>query len=88
MTNGPSGTLYIGVTADPAARIHQHRSGTGPAFCREHGPTRLVHLEPHPTIAEAIARERALKRWKRGWKLNLIGRQNPDWRNLWDDLNA
>lgn len=86
MTNGPSGTLYIGVTADLPARIDQHRRGVGSAFCREHGLTRLVHVETLDRIDDAIAREKALKKWKRGWKLNLIGRHNPDWRDLWDDI--
>jgi putative endonuclease len=87
MTNGPSGTLYIGVTSDLVARVDQHRRGTGSDFCRQHGLTRLVHAEPHARIDEAIAREKALKAWKRAWKLNLIGKANPDWRDLWDTIN-
>ena len=46
-----------------------------------------MHVEPLPTIGEAIAREKAIKRWKRAWKLNLIGKHNPDWRDLWNDIN-
>ena len=88
MTNGPSGTLYIGVTAHLAARIAQHRRGVGSAFCRKHGLTRLVLVEPFDTIVEAIARDKALKKWKRAWKLNLIGRANSDWADLWEVINA
>jgi len=87
MTNVPSGTLYVGVTTNLAARIHQHRTGAGSDFCRKHGLVRLVYTEPHARIDEAIAREKALKGWKRPWKLNLIGRANPDWRDLWDDIH-
>ncbi|WP_019830959.1 GIY-YIG nuclease family protein [Sphingomonas sp. PR090111-T3T-6A] len=87
MSNGPSGTLYIGVTAALARRVLQHRQGVGSEFCREHGLTRLVYIERHERIDEAIVREKALKKWKRGWKLNLIGQMNPDWRDLWDDIN-
>ena len=87
MTNGPSGTLYTGVTANLAARVHQHRSGTGSDFCHENGLTRLVYVETHERIDAAIAREKAIKKWKRGWKLNLIGKANPDWRDLWDEIN-
>ena len=87
MTNGPSGTLYIGVTADIAARVHQHRCGQGSTFCREHGLTRLVHLEAHNDIQTAIAREKQMKAWRRAWKLNLIGRTNPDWADLFDTLH-
>jgi len=88
MTNGPHGTLYIGVTADIAARVYQHRQGTGSEFCRKHGLTRLVYAESYPTIEEAIAREKAMKRWKRQWKLRLIRKANPDWNDLWEVING
>lgn len=88
MSNGPHGTLYIGVTSDLAARVLAHREGTGSRFCREHGLTRLVYVEPYPTIEEAIAREKAMKRWKRQWKLKLIRRDNPDWNDLFEQINA
>jgi putative endonuclease len=88
MTNGPSGTLYIGVTGDIVARVHQHRLGHGSEFCRTWGLTRLVYAEPHARMDEAIAREKAMKRWKRAWKLRLIGEANPDWRDLWETINC
>ena len=88
MTNGPSGTLYVGVTANLAARIAQHRSGDGSDFCRRYGLTRLVYIEPHATITEAIAREKTVKAWRRGWKLNLIERANPGWDDLYLTFNA
>ena len=87
MTDAPSGTLYTGVTANLAARIQQHREGRGSDFCREHGLTRLVYVERHETMLDAIAREKALKKWKRAWKLNLIGKMNPDWEDLWEKIN-
>jgi putative endonuclease len=86
MTNGPHGTLYIGVTANLAARITQHREGKGSDFCREHGLILLVYAEPHGDIRDAIAREKAMKKWKRQWKLRLIRAQNPEWRDLYDDI--
>ncbi len=58
MTNKPGGVLYIGVAADLAARIAQHRAGTWSRFCAKYNLTRLVLAEPYPTIEEAIARER------------------------------
>ena len=88
MTNGPHGTLYIGVTADLAARITAHREGRGSEFCRKHGLTRLVHVEEYATIDDAIWREKAMKRWKRQWKLRLIRRDNPGWRDLFEIINA
>ncbi|MGJ3630005.1 GIY-YIG nuclease family protein [Sphingomonas sp. MMS24-JH45] len=68
MTNAPSGTLYVGVTSAIAARVAQHRAGTGSDFCRDHRLTRLVYVEPYATITEAIAREKQLKAWQRSWK--------------------
>ena len=79
MTNRPRGVPYIGVTADLAARIHQHKIGRGSAFCRRYGLDRLVFTEEFPTIEEAIAREKAMKAWKRAWKIELIEKSNPEW---------
>ncbi|WP_241557143.1 GIY-YIG nuclease family protein [Croceibacterium ferulae] len=80
------GTLYVGVTADIAARVTQHREGRGSVFAREHGCTRLVTIERHEGIADAIRREKQVKAWKRQWKLRLIRAGNPDWRDLSEDL--
>ena len=88
MTNAPHGTLYIGVTADLAARVFVHREGSGSEFCRKHGLTRLVYTERHETITDAIAREMAMKRWKRQWKLKLIRKDNPDWLDLFEMING
>ncbi len=87
LCNRRNGTLYIGVTSDIARRTWEHREGIGSDFCKAHGLTRLVHVEQHATIVEAIAREKAIKRWKRDWKIRLIEETNPDWRDLWFDLN-
>jgi len=84
MTNRPEGVLYIGVTADLAARIYQHRHGKGSDFCRRYNLTLLVHAEEHATIEEAIAREKALKAWRRAWKIRLIEQANPNWLDLFD----
>jgi putative endonuclease len=82
MTNKLRGVLYIGVTANLPGRITQHRDGKGSDFCRRYNLTLLVHAEPHATIKEAIVREKALKAWKRDWKIELIERANPDWQDL------
>ena len=86
VTNKPQGVVYIGVTADLAARIAQHRAGTGSSFCRKYNLTRLVFAEEHASIEEAIAREKAMKEWHRAWKVELIERANPDWKDLWSDI--
>ena len=79
MTNKPRGVLYVGVTADIAARVAQHRAGTASIFCRKYNLDKLVLVEEHATIEEAIRREKALKAWKRAWKIELIEAANPDW---------
>ena len=86
MTNKPSGVLYVGVTADLAARVDQHKQGKGSIFCRRYNLTLLVHAELHATIEEAIVREKALKAWKRDWKIALIENANPEWRDLSEHL--
>jgi len=86
MTNHVRGVLYIGVTADIAARVAQHRQGEGSGFCRKFNLRRLVLAERHDTIDDAIRREKMLKAWKRAWKIDLVESVNPSWRDLWDDL--
>ena len=86
MTNKPRGVLYIGVTTDLAMRVAQHREGIGSKFCKKYNLTRLVFAEEHSGISEAIAREKAMKAWKRDWKIELIEQGNPAWRDLWETL--
>ncbi|WP_341859977.1 GIY-YIG nuclease family protein [Qipengyuania sp. GPGPB31] len=84
MSNRKDGVVYIGVTADLSRRIVQHREGKGSAFCRRYGLTRLVYAEEHDSIEDAIAREKAMKAWKRAWKIELIEGVNPAWDDLFD----
>ncbi|SDA29894.1 putative endonuclease [Sphingomonas sp. NFR15] len=86
MASKPRGMLYIGVTAHLAARVDQHRRDVGSAYCRRYGIKTLVHAERFDTIEEAIAREKALKAWRRGWKVELVELGNPEWRDLFDTL--
>ena len=88
MTNHSRGVLYIGVTSNLAARVSQHRNGEGSDFCSRYNLTRLVFAEQHDRIGEAIAREKAMKAWKRDWKIELIEQGNPKWIDLWDSINA
>lgn len=80
------GTLYVGVTAQLVARVMQHRTGSGSDFCARYGLARLVWAERADDIAECIAHEKRLKRWRRDWKFALIEQGNPDWRDLFDTL--
>ena len=86
MTNKPRGVLYIGVTADISARVAQHKAGTGSQFCRKYNLDKLVLVEGHATIEEAIAREKAMKACKRAWKMELIEKSNPGWGDYSSDL--
>jgi putative endonuclease len=79
MTNRRRGVLYIGVTADLPSRIHAHKNGRGSIFCKRYNLDKLVLVEEFSTIEEAIAREKAMKAWKRDWKIELIERANPEW---------
>ncbi len=82
------GTLYTGVTADLARRTWQHREGSGSAFAKRYDVARLVYAERHERIDEAIAREKAIKKWRREWKIELIEQANPNWNDLFDVINA
>ena len=86
LTNKRNGTLYIGVTSDIARRAWEHRSNAVGGFVRDYGVHRLVFVEFHETMADAILREKHIKKWRRAWKLELIERDNPQWRDLWDEL--
>ncbi len=86
LASQPYGTLYIGVTSDLIARLYQHRSGEVKGFTSRYGVHRLVRFEQFATMAEAIAREKQLKRWHRQWKINLIESENPDWHDLGPSL--
>lgn len=88
MSNKPHGVLYTGVTADLTARVWQHKNGIGSKFCRKYNCHTLVFAEPHATIEEAIAREKAIKAWKRLWKIELIEAANPNWNDLLDTFSG
>ena len=80
------GAMYVGVTADLATRVFQHRQGTGSDFCVRYRLRNLVWAEPGESIEECIAHEKRVKRWRREWKFELIERANPDWADLFDTL--
>ncbi|MFY9772564.1 MAG: GIY-YIG nuclease family protein [Xanthobacteraceae bacterium] len=86
LANRPKGVLYVGVTSDLQRRVWQHRTKTVPGFTKKYGATRLVYYEEHASILQARERERALKRWRRAWKLKLIEDINSEWRDLADEL--
>ena len=86
MASKRNGTLYLGVTSNLIERVAQHKEGRGSEFVKKYGITMLVYYEEHAWITDAIQRETSSKRWPRKWKLELIEKRNPDWRDLYDDL--
>ena len=82
----PHGVLYIGMTANLYERAGEHRTGAFRGFASRHGCGMLVWYQQHEFVTAAIRREKALKRWNRVWKLELIERTNPDWIDLFPSL--
>ena len=81
-----NGTLYIGMTRDLIRRGYQHRTATVEGFTKKYGVKMLVYFEAYGDVRDAIQREKTMKHWSRAWKVSLIESQNPDGRDLYDDL--
>ena len=83
-----NGTLYIGVTNDLIRRVYEHRNGLVDGFTKQYKIHLLVYYEEVGDINAAISREKALKKWRREWKIDLTETFNPDWLDLYEDLVA
>ena len=81
-----NGTLYIGVTNDLIRRVNEHKTGRTLGFTKKHHVDKLVYYEDCNDIAEAILREKQMKKWRRIWKVKLINEANPLWRDLSEDF--
>src|ERR1700733_7303207 len=81
------GTLYVGVTNNLVRRLSEHKARLVAGFTRKYEIDQLVYFEAFESILEARAREHSLKRWRRAWKIALIEKLNPDWRDLSGELN-
>jgi len=86
VTNKRDGTLYVGVTSDLAKRAWEHREGVVEGFTQRYRLKHLVYAEPHDEILAAIQREKNIKHWPLAWKIDLIKAQNPEWKDLYDEL--
>lgn len=87
LTDKKNGTLYTGVTSNPAQRISCHKQGLIQGFTKKYSCTKLVYFEEHSCMVSAIAREKYIKRLLRKKKLSLIESTNPDWNDLYDCIN-
>ena len=86
VASGRNGTLYIGMTDDLLRRISEHKAKVYSGFAARYGCDQLVWQEGHPNREPAKARERALKEWRRSWKIELIEQANPTWTDLFATL--
>jgi len=81
-----NGTIYVGSTSDLVRRVWEHKNSMIPGFTAKYNVHNLVYYETHETYVEAARREKRFKNWCRQWKLNLIENQNPEWRDLYEDI--
>lgn len=81
-----NGVLYIGVTSNLSKRIWQHKNNEVKGFTEKYYVHRLVYYELHSDMNHAIAREKQMKKWRREWKINLIRKNNPDWKDLYNEI--
>ena len=88
VASGKNGTLYIGLTSALWQRICDHKNGHFYGFTKKYGVSRLVWYEHHHSMPSAIHREKRLKTWLRSWKIELIEKFNPEWRDLHDEIDA
>jgi len=86
MASKKDGVLYTGVTNDIARRDYEHKEAKMEGFTKEYFARKLVYVERHQYIDKALAREKRIKRWKRDWKIRLIEKLNPDWKDLSKDI--
>ena len=86
LTSKRNGTLYIGVTSDLLKRCWEDKNNLVDGFTKQYGVHQLAYFELHRDMTEAIAREKQLKKWNRAWKLKLIEKHNPDWKDLWKEI--
>jgi len=83
LANKKHGTLYIGVTNNLIKRIYEHQQGLVEGFTKKYNIKHLVYYEIANDINNAIEREKKLKKWNRAWKIELIEKDNPSWKDLY-----
>jgi putative endonuclease len=86
LASGKNGTLYLGVTNDLVRRVYQHKTKATPGFTSRYGGNWLVWFEIYDDPTSAITREKEVKKWRRDWKVQLIEKENPDWKDLYDSI--
>ena len=86
LSSKQNGTIYIGVTSNLVQRIYQHKQGKIEGFTKKYDVNKLVYFEEHTGMESAIRREKQLKNWRRAWKIELIEKINPSWKDLYNKI--
>jgi len=86
LSNQKNGTLYIGATSDLVKRIWEHKNKSVEGFSKQYELNKLIYYEMFPDVLSARTREKTLKKWKRDWKINLIEKDNPSWKDLYQSI--
>ncbi len=86
LASGWDGTFYVGVTSDLTKRVWEHKTDCVEGFSKKYSTHVLVWFELHETMESAILREKAIKEWRRAWKIESIEKANPYWHDLYADL--
>lgn len=81
-----NGTLYVGVTNDLIRRAYEHKNDFVEGFTRKYGVYKLVYFEQCEDFDSALQREKRIKEWKRKWKIELIEKGNPEWKDLYEEI--
>ena len=87
MASSKNGTLYTGFTSNLPQRIFEHKNHLLGGFTDKYNVDKLVYFERFTDVHDAIRHEKRIKNWKRNWKKDLIEKYNPQWSDLYDDLN-
>jgi putative endonuclease len=81
-----NGTLYVGFTGDLVKRVYEHKNNMAEGFTKKYNVHRLVYYETGGDYEGALQREKRIKEWQRKWKIELIEKVNPEWRDLYEDI--
>ncbi len=77
-----NGTLYTGVTNNLERRVYEHKNNIIKGFTKKYNVHNLVYFEETNNINDALEFEKRLKKWNRAWKIKLIEKDNPEWKDL------
>jgi len=86
LANKKNGTLYIGITNNLKKRVYEHKNNLVKGFTQKYNVHNLVYFEQTNEVQSAIQREKRIKKWNRAWKIKLIQKNNPDWKDLYDSI--